>query len=463
MKRIFISYSRRDEPFARQLTYALEQMGIDVWVDFDDIPAGKKWSSAIQEGLETSDGMVVVISPDAMASNNVEDEWQYFMDHGHPVIPILWRPAHVHFQLNRKQYVDFHQQAFNKAFAQLIDEFERHGVDLKIDDEEAEETAQIRSSQIQRRIDEDKPTVTVAKVQHQIDEDKPTVTVAKVQHQIDEDKPTVTVAKVQHQIDEDKATVAKSTAPTSRRKVFAISALFVLLAGLLLLILSQSSKVSFDTPPPLVFIAKSFVVYEEPMIDANTFYITDSFIVRSFELDNTFWYEIETVDGNQIGYQFAEDIPFDYLGIVPHAIEYASEATEIRLFDDDDFDSPSASLVIEPMILIFGFRVDGEQIWYRVQVSEPDSEPKLAWLPDNDLGLEGSIPVIAHTLNDTDTYWDEQMVNYALEIKADSELFVFYPYEEHYFVAIFIEDNLETVWIEADTVDLNEETRDFLR
>jgi hypothetical protein len=227
-----------------------------------------------------------------------------------------------------------------------------------------------------------------------------------------------------------------------------------------LLIVSQSSKVSFDSPPPLLFIAENFVVYEEPMIDANTFHVTNSLIVRSFELDSTLWYEIETVDGNQIGYQLAEDIPFDYLGIVPHAIEYA---IEIQLYVDDDFDSPSASLVVEPMILIFGFRVDGEQIWYRVQFSEPDSEPKLAWLPNNDLGLEGSIPVIAYTLNDTDTYWDEQMVNYALEIKADSELLVFYPYEEHYFVAFFNEDNWETVWIEADTVDLNEETRDFLR
>jgi hypothetical protein len=75
MARIFLSYSRKDEPFARRLAAALSNMGADIWIDVEDIPAGMKWSSAIQQGLDEGDLLIVVITPDSMASRNVEDEW----------------------------------------------------------------------------------------------------------------------------------------------------------------------------------------------------------------------------------------------------------------------------------------------------------------------------------------------------------------------------------------------------
>jgi hypothetical protein len=53
MARIFISYSRVDEAFARQLAKTLSEYGADVWIDVEDIPAGMKWSSAIQQIIFT--------------------------------------------------------------------------------------------------------------------------------------------------------------------------------------------------------------------------------------------------------------------------------------------------------------------------------------------------------------------------------------------------------------------------
>lgn len=120
MARIFISYSRKDEIFARKLAAELERYGADVWVDVSDIPPGHKWSSAIQEGLDSSDTMLVIISPDSMASENVTDEWQYFLDRKRLVVPVLGRPSSIpHYQLNRLQYIDFHAQPFEQAFRQL--------------------------------------------------------------------------------------------------------------------------------------------------------------------------------------------------------------------------------------------------------------------------------------------------------------------------------------------------------
>lgn len=128
MAKIFISYSRQDAPFARRLASALSDAGADVWIDVEDIPAGMKWSTAIQEGLYQCEAMLVIISPYSMKSTNVEDEWQFYLDKRKVVIPVRLHPAEVHFQLNRIQYVDFHEQPFDEAFDHLLAELGRKNV-----------------------------------------------------------------------------------------------------------------------------------------------------------------------------------------------------------------------------------------------------------------------------------------------------------------------------------------------
>lgn len=129
--RIFISYSRKDELFARQLAQSLSDRGADIWIDLEDIPAGMKWSSAIQQGLDTGEIIIVIISPESMTSRNVEDEWQYFLDNNKPVIPVLLRSAKIHFQLSRIQYIDFLNQPYDTALRQLLIELARKGVHLQ--------------------------------------------------------------------------------------------------------------------------------------------------------------------------------------------------------------------------------------------------------------------------------------------------------------------------------------------
>ena len=127
MPSVFVSYSTKNSSFARQLATSLSSLGIDVWMDVDDIPPGMRWSTAIQRGLDVSDLMIVVITPQSMVSRHVEDEWQYALDHGIPVIPVLWQPADVHFQLNRLQYIDFHEHDFDDALPHL-----QNAIDIKI-------------------------------------------------------------------------------------------------------------------------------------------------------------------------------------------------------------------------------------------------------------------------------------------------------------------------------------------
>lgn len=126
--KIFVSYSRQDEAFARKMAVWLAKtLGLGVWIDVDDIQPGVKWSAAIQDGLDNCEVMVVIVTPEAMQSVNVEDEWQYFIDLGKPVVPILLRSAPIPYQLRRIQYIDFSvRDEYNESLRLLIVELRRH-------------------------------------------------------------------------------------------------------------------------------------------------------------------------------------------------------------------------------------------------------------------------------------------------------------------------------------------------
>lgn len=131
--KIFVSYSRHDEAFARKLAIWLANtLNMGVWIDVDDIQPGVKWSAAIQDGLDNCEVMVVIVSPESMESVNVEDEWQYFIDLGKPVVPILLRSAPVPYQLRRIQWIDFSERdEYNNSLRELIVELRQHLKPLK--------------------------------------------------------------------------------------------------------------------------------------------------------------------------------------------------------------------------------------------------------------------------------------------------------------------------------------------
>jgi formylglycine-generating enzyme required for sulfatase activity len=130
MARIFISYSRQDKTFARRLAADLDRLGGDAWIDLEDIHAADDWSDAIQGALNECQLLIVIVSPASMASKNVAEEWKYFKSRGKPILPVLWEPAEVHYQLHSLQYVDFHAQDYDTAFAQLHSELGRQRIGL---------------------------------------------------------------------------------------------------------------------------------------------------------------------------------------------------------------------------------------------------------------------------------------------------------------------------------------------
>lgn len=86
--RVFLSYSRVDEDFAKQLYARLENAGLKLWRDREAMEGGRSWWQQITDALDDVTHMVLVASPDAIASPVVRREWRYARQQGvciHPV------------------------------------------------------------------------------------------------------------------------------------------------------------------------------------------------------------------------------------------------------------------------------------------------------------------------------------------------------------------------------------------
>jgi hypothetical protein len=107
MTQLFISYSRKDIAFARRLAGDLEKAGYTVWWDITDLRGGDDWVRVIPEAIETSDFVIVVLSPDATASEWVKKEYTQALSLHKRIIPIMLRTTAVPFALNTINYLDF--------------------------------------------------------------------------------------------------------------------------------------------------------------------------------------------------------------------------------------------------------------------------------------------------------------------------------------------------------------------
>jgi TIR domain len=87
--RAFFSYSRADWNKVEQLVGALRLIGVDVWVDFQNIIPGDKWQSVITNALNGADAFVLCLSPLLLESARVHDELAAARDRGLKIIPVM--------------------------------------------------------------------------------------------------------------------------------------------------------------------------------------------------------------------------------------------------------------------------------------------------------------------------------------------------------------------------------------
>jgi hypothetical protein len=74
MHSCFISYSSKDQDFARQLHTDLQKRGVRCWFAPHDLPIGAKTWDAIDEAIKLRDKLLLILSENSIASDWVEDE-----------------------------------------------------------------------------------------------------------------------------------------------------------------------------------------------------------------------------------------------------------------------------------------------------------------------------------------------------------------------------------------------------
>ena len=70
----FISYSTKDDDFAKRIHNDLQASGVRCWFAPHDIQGGKKVLHQIEEAIRVYDKLLLILSPDSMNSNWVEQE-----------------------------------------------------------------------------------------------------------------------------------------------------------------------------------------------------------------------------------------------------------------------------------------------------------------------------------------------------------------------------------------------------
>src|SRR5262249_4246352 len=89
---LFISYSHRNRDLASELALRLADESYSIWIDDERLRAGTLWYEGVDYGLGVSDGLILLLSPSAVESAQVQKEYETFLVRGKPIIPVLIEP-----------------------------------------------------------------------------------------------------------------------------------------------------------------------------------------------------------------------------------------------------------------------------------------------------------------------------------------------------------------------------------
>lgn len=127
MTQLFISYSEKDGAIQEKVRKRLVREGFTVWVNTVDIPTATDFQLAIERGIEKADNIVLLLSPNSIASQYCQQELTYARRYHKRIIPLLVESmdvATLPSDLQMVQFIDFSSLAsdihFDRAVAELI-------------------------------------------------------------------------------------------------------------------------------------------------------------------------------------------------------------------------------------------------------------------------------------------------------------------------------------------------------
>lgn len=118
--KIFLSYARVDAAFTTRLANNLLKQKIDVWLDVFRLEPGKSWARQVGKALDSCHAMLLVLSPTSVSSENVDDEWNYYLDQKKPIFAVLHQPCKLPYRLSKLHYINFHDTDYDQAVARTV-------------------------------------------------------------------------------------------------------------------------------------------------------------------------------------------------------------------------------------------------------------------------------------------------------------------------------------------------------
>jgi hypothetical protein len=103
---IFFSYARQDAEIAMRLAAELKEAGLNVWIDQVDLVAGRHWDLQIQEALNSSHTIIVLLTPASVTSPNVLDEISFTINEGKRLVPVMAVKCTIPIRIIRLHYID---------------------------------------------------------------------------------------------------------------------------------------------------------------------------------------------------------------------------------------------------------------------------------------------------------------------------------------------------------------------
>jgi hypothetical protein len=113
---VFLSHNSVDKPWVIKLKNDLLRYGVSVWLDKDEIQPGDLFAKALEEGLVNSRAVALVVSPEAMDSGWVEEEYYHALGLAQSkqfplrLIPVMLRDAELPGFLKERRWVDFRDE-----------------------------------------------------------------------------------------------------------------------------------------------------------------------------------------------------------------------------------------------------------------------------------------------------------------------------------------------------------------
>lgn len=111
--KIFLSYKREDRDFVEELRSRLIDWGYATWMDIYDLPKGARWPDEIDKGLRESSVVIGVMSPRAVESRNVKNEWDWAIVNETRLIPLMLEKCYVPMNYVSINYIDFTKNKAN--------------------------------------------------------------------------------------------------------------------------------------------------------------------------------------------------------------------------------------------------------------------------------------------------------------------------------------------------------------